>query len=268
MTPHFSQPFWTNRVRPSLDLSAETGQSIPDWVVQRLQGIDLLQAVGADESGVWEGATSLPYVYLPDKYEANYAYPLIVWLTDPLHSERQLLDFMPILSDQNYVAMSLPGFGNACRTVTGQQPSTEPVIDDVAASLRDRVYQVRRIWHVHSERVYVAGCDRAASLALGLLLKYPEWFAGSLCFGHVDCPSQGSLTQYHELHGKRVFLGADMRQPRASLSAFARTTRLLHSAGLKVSARMYDAEEPVTSEVLTDANHWLMEGVCESNVVL
>jgi len=131
----------------------------------------------------------------------------------------------------------------------------------------EQVCRVRSSYHVHSERIYVAGCDQAAALALELLLNCPDWFAGILGFGCVDLPQHQSLNRYHQLRGKRIFIGADLRTPRKALAVFVRTGRLLHAAGLNVTARLYEATEAVTPEMLTNVNHWLMEGVYEANLV-
>src|ERR1700676_406196 len=51
-----------------------------------------------------------PYaLFGPLHYEANYAYPLLVWLHGPGDSEGQLKRIMPQISLRNYVAVAPRG---------------------------------------------------------------------------------------------------------------------------------------------------------------
>ena len=47
--------------------------------------------------------------FAPLHYEANYAYPLLIWLHGGGDSERQLRRIMPHISLRNYVAVALRG---------------------------------------------------------------------------------------------------------------------------------------------------------------
>ncbi|HID23694.1 MAG TPA: hypothetical protein EYP14_15035 [Planctomycetaceae bacterium] len=264
MTPHFSTPSWPNRIRTAFD-GATALPDQPLWLADRLTHPTSDERAGAD--GARAERPERHHVYVPENYEANYPYPLIVWLTDPGHSVPDLMRLFPRISTQNFVATALSGCGlleSLFCTLTGL---TNLPVEETAERILDRVRQIRRCYHIHTERVYVAGCDLAASLALELLLQKPDWFAGMLGFGRVEVPRGRSLRHFRRLRGKRVFIGADLRQPRKALATFLRTGRLLHSAGLDVSARLYDADAPVTSEMLSDVNHWLIQGICASNPV-
>src|SRR3954464_11074023 len=49
-----------------------------------------------------------PYMlFAPQHYEANYAYPVVVWLHSDGGDERQLLRVMPHISKRNYVAVGV-----------------------------------------------------------------------------------------------------------------------------------------------------------------
>src|SRR5258707_2565861 len=47
-------------------------------------------------------------VYVPENYEPNYAYPLIVWLSPSTGAAIRLRQLMPVISDRNYFGVSLP----------------------------------------------------------------------------------------------------------------------------------------------------------------
>ena len=52
-----------------------------------------------------------------------------------------------------------------------------------------------------------------------------------------------------------------------SMPETIRIARLLHSAGMEIATRVYDADDEVTPRMLSDINHWVMDGICESNLV-
>src|SRR4051812_27028197 len=148
--------------------------------------------------------------FVPQRYEPNYPYPLLVLLHARGGDEQQMVRSMPALSWRNYVGLSLRGpepatrrgrpegfgwgsaFGRPDRetprpapTVSeGEQvrrrlfdPTPDPIDvleDGVFASIR----QTRRSLHVHSERIFLVGCGEGAAVAYRIGLSYPERFAG------------------------------------------------------------------------------------------
>jgi phospholipase/carboxylesterase len=210
-------------------------------------------AVGAD---LPPGRFALPDespVFLPHNYEPNYAYPLVIWLHDAEWTARELLDLMPRISPQNYLGLA----------IAGASASSAHLLE----TLQDVVCQMRREVHVHSERIYVAGFGHQANVALSLLLRRPEWFAGVLAFGARDSKLETIVSNYDELRGKRVLLGAGIRDRQASLPEHASLGRMLRSAGLNVISRAYDSGEDPSVKLLSDIDHWLMDSIHDSTLV-
>ena len=59
---------------------------------------------------------ALPQCLLvPQHYERNYAYPLLIWLHDTGGDERQLREIMPLVSLRNYVSLAVRGTSQADR---------------------------------------------------------------------------------------------------------------------------------------------------------
>ncbi len=228
-----------------------------------------IAVAGADSP--W-GHFSLPDespVHLPPHYEPNYAYPLIVWLHDSEWTARELLDLMPRISPQSYLGLAIEGLTPTNRFASGPMSPTGSLdpLDGLLETLKDVARQMRREFHVHSERIYLAGFGDQASVALRMLLRRPEWFAGALAFGLRDTKLDSALANYDELRGKRVFLSAGVRDSRVSMADVTGIGRLLRSFGIQAVLRAYDSSESPTPKLLSDVDHWLMNGVCESTLV-
>jgi len=139
-------------------------------------------------------------------------------------------------------------------------------LDALLETLKDVIPQMRREFHVHSERIYLAGFGDQASVALRMLLRRPEWFAGALAFGVRNTRLDSALENYDELRSKRIFLSAGVRDSRCSMPDVTTLGRLLRSFGMQAVLRAYDSGETPTAKMLTDIDHWLMNGVCESTI--
>ena len=104
-------------------------------------------------------------VFVPENYEPNYAYPLVVWLHDAGRSERDIVDVLPHISMRNYLGLALrgtapadPRVDNEGRELTGYRWSRSQRMrlmfqDELYASVR----QMRQDFHIHTERVFLAG---------------------------------------------------------------------------------------------------------------
>ena len=75
-----------NRIQDLLDDEPELGSPRPTL------------SAPAIASGSSENPHSL---FIPQHYESNYAYPLIVWLHGPNDDERQVNRILPLISPQN-----------------------------------------------------------------------------------------------------------------------------------------------------------------------
>lgn len=206
---------------------------------------------------------------IPEGYEANYPYPLVVWLHGHGGSELQWPGLMAQLSTQNYFGLGLRGPLTADAVVPGgyRWPSDEPGMAALEDRVHETVCQLRRCYHVHSERIYLAGFDEGATTALHLLLRKPEWFAGAVALGGRFPQVSQPLARYRDLQGARVLIAAGNRDRQVTLADLVQTGRLLHTAGMDVTTRIFDAAHEVTDEMLGEINHWLMEGIYAANVV-
>ncbi|MEX0702841.1 MAG: hypothetical protein WD069_12165 [Planctomycetales bacterium] len=256
---------------PGLDVPLEpaelaAGLSLADRALPEFEDPDAAELfAAAAEFGPLATATGRPVeLFVPERYEPGYPYPLIVWLHGRGRSERELAQLMPRVSERNYLGLAfrgtLPGRSVSPRGFGWPASSGDDAL--FAEELYETVCRLRRAYHVHSERIHLAGFDDGATLALRLFLSRPEWFAGAIAFGGRFRGGPGALARYRDLSGKRVLIGTGARSAAAPVAEAVGTGRLLHSAGLEVTTRTYDAAHELSGEMLAHLNQWVMEGVC------
>jgi phospholipase/carboxylesterase len=198
----------------------------------------------------------------PERYEPRYAYPLIVWMHSCFSSERELECVMPTLSMQNYVACAPRGTiccdENNSTFRWGRSPASAAIAEELVF---DAVETAQRNFSIHSNRVFLAGFGAGGSMAWRVALRYPQRFAGviSLCGDFpADCQSLTNIEAARLLPSLWMF-GSE--SSRCGISQICNTLPLLHSAKLQVDIRQYPCGDELLSNMLTDANGWMMEHV-------
>jgi len=186
--------------------------------------------------------------FVPEFYEMNYPYPLIVWLSPPPAApddfERRIADISP-------------------RNCLGVQVPIDPAwqTPQVLDAVRDSVGELRQAWHVHTERIFPAGEGPAAEAALTTFLARPEWFGGAIALGGRFAMIPRMPVRNHALHGKRVLLATRDGKAAAETESHRPLARTLNAAGVAVTVRRCDGDSLETS-ALSDVNAWLMEAIC------
>lgn len=199
-------------------------------------------------------------VFIPEAYEPNYAYPLIVWLLNEQTAPLEFPQRMRQISTRNYCGAAL----------TCSVPAAGDV--DAFAQLQDRladlVLRIRRDYHIHSERIFVAGFDGHGGTALQLCLARPEWLAGAIALGGTLPTSPRLLNRFRDLRGKRVFL-ATSPETKGWISAdeLRHSNRLLYAAGLRTCARLFDSEIDISRSMLLEVDRWVMQEIHRAAVV-
>lgn len=203
-------------------------------------------------------------VHVPKNYERNYAYPLVVWLHGAGSSERELPEIMRQISPQNFIGIAFRGTlpGRNLLPVGFRWSQSEQAMTGFKDVLYQSVCQLRREYHIHSERIFIAGFDDGGRMALRMLLDHPEWFAGAmvLCGGLPE--TKTPLHRFRDLRHKHLLMATGSQETAASRHEAAQTSRLLYSAGMRVSFRAYDAARELTPQMLADVNRWTMESFC------
>jgi phospholipase/carboxylesterase len=125
------------------------------------------------------------------------------------------------------------------------------------------IEQTRRTYHIHSERIYLAGVCEGASIAYRLGLTFPERFAGVIALnGNMPMPGQNRpLFRLPELRQLRVMIGHGVENAKVPLELARRDYLALYAAGLDVRMRTYPTTHRLHSDMLRDVNRWIMRQI-------
>jgi phospholipase/carboxylesterase len=201
--------------------------------------------------------------FLPTGYEPNYAYPLLVFFHGHGGNEEHILRLAPRLSRRNYISIGLRGphlLGERSDGTQGYTWGTDGSCDAVVEDYVLRaVEQTRRNYHVHSERIYLAGISEGATFAYRLGLAFPEKFAGVISL-NGSLPTRGSLfLRLPEIRSLRMFIGHGIANSIMPLSSARSDFRLLYTAGLDVRLHTYPTTNRLHPDMLRDINRWIIE---------
>jgi len=201
--------------------------------------------------------------FLPTGYEPNYAYPLLVFFHGHGGNEEQILKLAPRLSRRNYICVGLRGTQLLDQRAAGDPGYAWGINGQCDALTEDYVFraiqQTRRSYHVHSERIYLAGIYEGATLAYRLGLTFPERFAGVISL-NGSLPPRGSLfLRLPDVRQLRVFIGHGIANPVIPFSSARSDFRLLYTAGLDARLYTYPSTYRLHADMLRDINRWIME---------
>jgi phospholipase/carboxylesterase len=207
--------------------------------------------------------------FLPVGYEPNYPYPLLVFLHGHGGSEEQVLRLAPRLSRRNYVCIALRGpYALGSRPdgtpaySWGPDESDDPLVEEYVLGA---VRQTRRVLHVHSERIYLAGFCEGAALAYRLALLFPERFAGVVSLNGA-LPRRGCpLLRLPEVRRLRVLIGHGIANAIVPLSMARQDYRLFYAAGLSVRLQTYPATHRIHPHMLRDVNRWVQGHIADEH---
>ncbi len=199
----------------------------------------------------------------PLHYEKNYAYPLIVWLHSPGSDETELRRVMAGLSLRNYVGVAPRGTRVLAPSPAGQRGYTWLHREADVALAQTRVWDcitlARTRYHIHPERIFLAGFDAGGTIAFRLGMMHPEQFAGvlSLCGPFPRCGTP--LGRLPEARRLPLFVACGRQSQRYAEEHVCDDLRLFHCAGLDITLRQYPCGQRLSRDMLADANRWIME---------
>jgi phospholipase/carboxylesterase len=204
--------------------------------------------------------------FLPTGYEPNYPYPLLVFFHGQGGSEEQVLRLAPRLSRRNYICIALRGPHTLGPRPDGRVGYAWGHDDQGDGSVEDYVLhaveQTRRSYHVHSERIYLAGVCEGATLAYRLGLLFPERFAGVISLNGTMPRGPGRpLLRLPEARQLKVLIGHGTANNVVPLATARRDFQVLYAAGLSVSWNTYPATHRLHPDMLRDVNRWIMRSV-------
>jgi phospholipase/carboxylesterase len=228
---------------------------------------DLSWRLFRPEEGFYTSEVQTPHrqpvrTFLPTGYEPNYAYPLLVFFHGHGGNDEQILRLAPRLSRRNFICLGLRGTQLLGERHDGSQgyawgdAQSDAAVEDY---LFRAVEQTRRSYHVHSERIYLAGFCEGATLAYRLGLAFPDKFAGVISLNGSLPPSGSLYLRLPEIRSLRVFIGHGIANAVVPLASARSDFRLLYTAGLSVNLHTYPSTHRLHPHMLRDTNRWIID---------
>jgi phospholipase/carboxylesterase len=232
---------------------------------------DVLTRLARPAEGFYESQVQAPgawplRTFLPFGYEPNYPYPLLVFLHGNGSSEEQILRLAPRLSRRNYICIALRGPTEAAARPDGTASfgwGDDPGNAMVEEYVFRAIEQTRRNFHVHSERLFLAGFREGATLAYTLGLTFPERFAGVISMNGCMPRRGGPLLRLPDVRKLKVLIGHGVANAIVPQKLARDDFRLLYTAGLSVKLHSYATNHHIHPEMLRDIDRWIMRQICD-----
>ncbi len=220
--------------------------------------------VMAEESAAAESDWPVS-IFIPERYEENYSYPLVIWFHEDGGNEDDVETVMHSISPQNYCGLALrgnrrlPGRSSFAWNHDSLSFGEVPLARLVNITTR----RLRRAFHIHSERIFVAGAQAGADVALQLLLEHPDWFAGAILMDPIcsEEPIRGIFPG--DLRGKHVLQTVSRNACNETLAGNVEAVRLMRSAGAKLDVRMSESPLNPYGPDARFIDHWLLSRISQ-----
>ncbi|GIW80045.1 MAG: hypothetical protein KatS3mg105_1852 [Gemmatales bacterium] len=202
--------------------------------------------------------------FVPTGYEPNYAYPLIVWFHGQSSSEEQIMRLAPRLSRRNFICIGLRGpqlsvhADGRLAFSWSRQNSFDSLVEDY---LFNAIEQTCRCYHIHPQRIYLAGVCEGATIAYRLGMLFPDRFAGIISLNGTMPRGGTPMLRLPQARRLRVFIGHGIANAYVPLTMARQNYRLLYTAGLDVEFRTYPANHRLHNDMLRDINQWIIGGI-------
>src|SRR5476651_1113571 len=177
--------------------------------------LDLSWQTFRPEEGFYSSEVQAPRplpvrTFTPIAYEPRYAYPLIVFLHGQGGNEEQILRLAPRVSRRNFVSIGLRGpvcLGPNRKGSLGFSWGDALHLGQVEDYLLNAIQQTRLHYHIHSERIILAGFAEGATMAYRMGLTFPEKINGIIALnGHMPREDR-PLLRLRESRSLNVFVG-------------------------------------------------------------
>ncbi len=208
-------------------------------------------------------------IYVPERYEEGYAYPLITWFHSDANDEDQLESVMNAVSSQNYIGLALRGNQSMEKAGGYRWDAESGRFGSVSASelLHLTTCRLRRAYHIHSERIFLAGSGHGADMALRTLSQHPDWFAGAILLDPFCEHGSLETSGLSSLRSKPVLMSISRSCALETLGRCVRTVRTLRNAGAPVDVEMTELPVDPASAEIRMVDHWVMDCISREALV-
>lgn len=203
--------------------------------------------------GTGEAPPSAPRIgtegmFVPMGYEPGYAYPLLVWLTDPTRTRFDLGRTMSRVSLRNHVAVEPAHSGDS-------EADREKMVWRAIDSVRERV-------SIHSRRIFLIGQGSGGTEAFRIACRHATAFAGVVSIGGPFPLREGLFGRLDAIRRLPMLMCCHRQAPAEVVGPTDATLRLFHAAGAMLAMRIYPGHNGLSKTMLADVNRWLMEEIC------
>ncbi|MGQ9505043.1 MAG: alpha/beta hydrolase [Thermogutta sp.] len=204
----------------------------------------------------------------PLHYEPGYNYPLLVWLHgESGERERELLDVMPQMDLQHYVAVAPRGIETPHGSFACSWPQTEDGVLQAESRVLHAMATAKKRFRIASDRIFIAGHQSGGTVAVRLAWRYPELFAGAISLCGPIPRTHRALAHYDKVRKLPLLLTVGRDCDCYSPWQAAADLKLLHMAGINVMLRQYPGCSRLSSHMLADVNRWIMEIAAGDKIV-
>ena len=195
----------------------------------------------------------------PVGYEPNYPYLLLVFLHGHSLQRGAILRLAPRLSRRNYICIApRPHISSRGPTARALQLGAGRRTTRWSRSTFPRDRADRRSYHIHSERIYLAGFREGAAVAYRLGMVYPDRSPAS-SRSTADAETRRAAAAIPEVRKLRVFIGHGFANAIVPLAQAKQDHRLFYSAGLNVKLHTYPSTHRIHAEMLRDVDRWVQD---------
>jgi predicted esterase len=135
-------------------------------------------------------------------------------------------------------------------------------ITSAVESVLDCIDIASNRYHIHRDRIFIAGYDGGGTMALRIALENPQIFAGAISLGGSLPRGLNLLRRINEARKLPLLIANSLDSHKYLPKQACEDLRLLHAAGFSLDLRQYPCGDELTTKMLSDMDQWIMNRFC------
>lgn len=263
----------TEHIQQDKDFDRVRESSVFKTAVKEMEKEAKKKSYGKNRVYVTAGSMLPCYVVVPEGYDAEKRYPLVIGLhgygsnyerfSDLFRKDSKSdtagkatgVDFIYAAPCAPYPMAGGPEPGYSwtlCEEELGEK--TLVMDDDYITSLP---LEILKSWNVDTTQVYLLGFSQGASTAYFIGLNHPERFRGVIAFGGWLDSAMVSADALKKAKGMKVFIAHGKSDQTVPLEASQDAYKRLKDAGLDVQLNHFEGGHEIPIQTLQFAIEWL-----------